>query len=369
MLGAMQDRSRPLARRTLLLTVPLGAVGAGAAGTIWWRTHSNAPDIAADDPVAAPGDPIIDGTRWSVPAGFDQPHQVVFTPDGTALTWIDSDGAVHELDPVTGKVGSAGVVDGATGRYVLGPDGATAAGVENPDGTDPVVIVRDRGTGRSLAELSHPDPVDLIVYSMAGTHLFTRTFESVYRSWTVRTGMPLGEPVDADFGACAISPDGRQLAVESGFQVISVWDVAAHDLVHELDSAPAADRSLAFVPDTGLLAAPTLRAVDGQLRLWDLHTGQDTGVLVDCAISGGDSAKDVSVVATATDATGRLIAAGTTDGSVRIWVTASGKVLGPSLRMRAGLSDLALSPDGTVLAALGEDGAFTVWRIGGFRTE
>lgn len=366
---AMQDRSRPLARRTFLLTVPLGVLGAGAAGTGWWWTHQNVQDAAADDPVVRPGDPVIDGTRWSVPTGLDRPQQVVFTPDGTALTWIDSDGTVHELDPVTGMMRSAGTVDGATGRYVLGPDGGTTAGVGHPDGTDSLVIVRDRGTGQPLAELSHPDPVDLIVYNADATHLLTRTFESGYRCWNARTGMPVGESVTADYGACAISPDGRLLAVESGFDEISVWDVAAHDLVHKMAAAPAGDHGLVFVPDTGLLAAPTVHAVDGQLRLWDLHTGQGAGVLVDCTVSGGESAKEVAVVATATDAAGRRIAAGMTDGSIRIWDTASRMVLGPPLSMRPDLRELTLSPDGAALAALGEDGVFTTWRIGGFRTE
>jgi WD40 repeat protein len=365
----MQDRSRPLTRRTLILAVPLGVLGAGAAGTAWWRTHRNAPDTATQAPVARPGDPVVDGTRWSVPASLGHPRNLVFTPTGTALTWIDSGGSVHELDPVTGSVRSTGTVDGAGGRYVLGPNGTTTAGVEHPDGTDPVVIVRDRETGRPLAELVHPDPVDLVVYSATGTHLLTRTFESEYRGWVTRTGAPVGEPVAADYGAFAMSPDGRLLAVESGFDEISVWDIAAHDLTQTMPSAPAGDRGLVFVPDTGLVAAPTVHAVDGQLRLWDLHTGQDTGVLVDCTISGGESAREVAVLATATDAAGRRIAAGMTDGSVRIWDAVSGKVLGPPLTMRPDLRELALSPDGSVLAALGEDGVFTVWRVGGFRTE
>jgi WD40 repeat protein len=319
--------------------------------------------------VARPGDPILEGTRRSAPAGTEPPRQIVFTPDGTALAWIDSDATVNELDPLTGTARSVGTVDGATGRYVLSPDGDTVAGVSRPDGTDPVVLVRDRGTGQLLAELAHPDPVDVIAYDATGTHLVTRTYESGYHRWTARTGVPVGEPVTADYGAFAIGPDGRFLAVESGFDALAVWDDTSPDPVRTMGSAPGGDRSLVFVPGTALMAAPTVHPVDGQLRLWDLGTGQDTGVLVDCTISGGDSARDVSVVASATDPSGRRIAAGMSDGSVRIWDLASTRVLGPPLRMRPDLRELALSPDGSVLAALGEDGVVTIWRIGGFRTE
>ena len=284
-------------------------------------------------PLTGPTDPVMEGRRVTGPGGQGRAGQIAFTPDGTGLTWVEADGRVPEVDLLTGALGSGAPVTGAGGPHVLSPDGTTVAGTGAPGDGDSTVVLRERSDGRELARLPHPAVVDRVLYGAEGTHLLTRALDGSYRVWDARTGAPAGPAVTADFGALGVSPDGRQLAVESGLDEVQLWAVDTHTLRGRLASAPGGDLTLVFVPGTRLLALPTVAAVDGHVRLWDTDTGRAVATLVDCT------------------------------------VTATGRPDSPPLTVQSGLRELALSPDGATLVALGQDQVFTLWRVGGFRVD
>lgn len=365
----MQDRPRALRRRTVLTALGAGTAATGTA--LWWS--SGREDTAASppvtSPVAGPTDPVMEGRRITGPGVRGRARRIAFTPEGTGLTWVEADGRVPEVDLLTGALSSGAPVTGADGPQVLSPDGTTVAGTGAPGDGDSTVVLRERPGGRELARLPHPTVVDRVLYDTEGTRLLTRALDGSYRVWDARTGALSGPAVTADFGALGVSPDGRQLAVESGLDEVQLWAVDTHRLHGRIASAPGGDLTLVFVPGTRLLALPTVAAVDGQVQLWDIDSGRGVATLVDCTVSGGESGRPVAVTAVATDPAGRRIAAGTEDGTVRLWEVASGRVLGPPLTMQPGLRELALSPDGATLVALGQDQVFTLWRVGGFRVD
>ena len=104
----------------------------------------------------------------------------------------------------------------------------------------------------------------------------------------------------------AFSPDSRLLASGSEDQRIKIWDVANGQAVHEFAAVGLGIR-LAFSPDGGLLIAGTS---DGRISVWDAATWEQLARL-----TGHTGA----VTGIAFSADGNLIISGAEDGTIRWW--------------------------------------------------
>ncbi|MEJ2579404.1 MAG: hypothetical protein P8Z68_09985 [Kineosporiaceae bacterium] len=359
----MPRSPRPARRRTVLALLAASAAGAGGAAW-WWKDRSASPVARPPDPVLGPGDPAPQAERLTGPGVTGRADQIAFTADGGALTWVEADGQVPRVDLTSGALTSGPALTRPGVRHVFSPGNDMVAVVGGPGRT--VVSLQGYPDGGERARLDHDGEVDRVVFGPDGTHLLTRTLDGVYQVWDARAGAPVGPPVAADFGALGVSADGTRLAVESGLDGIRLCPTDGTGC-RSLPSAPAGDLTLVFVPGTRFLAAPTVSAVDGQVRLWDTDTGQAVSALVDCTITDGQTARPAIIAAIAADRTGSRIAAATDDGAIRLWDVATARVAGPALTTQPGVRELALSPDGSTLVALGEDRVFTLWRVGGFR--
>ena len=109
--------------------------------------------------------------------------------------------------------------------------------------------------------------------------------------------------------------------------------------------------SVAFSPDGKVLAAGT---AEGQVRLWRVTDGQP---LLTCEGHLG------AVWSVAFSPDGRLLASGSTDGTVRLWEVSTGH----SLKMLAGHThqvwSVAFSPDGRLLASGSNDQTVRLWEV------
>jgi polar amino acid transport system permease protein len=106
---------------------------------------------------------------------------------------------------------------------------------------------------------------------------------------------------------------------------------------------------LAISPNGGLIAAGTR---DGSIRLWD--TANDWAMRT---LSGHDG----PVTGVAFDPSGSTLFSAGHDGTVRLWDPTSGQV---KKELNAGggwLNDLALAADGSILSTIGKDGIIRLW--------
>jgi WD40 repeat protein/tRNA A-37 threonylcarbamoyl transferase component Bud32 len=147
----------------------------------------------------------------------------------------------------------------------------------------------------------------------------------------------------APLNAVAVSPDGRTLASAGEDRVVKLWDLASRRVVHSLTAHTATVCGLAFSPDGRVLASGSR---DGTIVLWDVSGGTELRAL------HGDADSFLRVQFRPD---GRTVAAGGQGGLVRLWDAASGKE-GEPLDWHTGVVRcVAYSRDGTLLASGGED--------------
>ena len=419
------------------------ATGGFDTPTVLWKTETGKQllkmngrtNMAYKATFSADGSQLSSGgrTRWDLRTGrglrlTSAPSDKVFgvpSPDGKLLaTYTPNSNAVSILETPTGRqlqtlkpATGGGVVE----RMSFSPDGTMLVATYGPD------------------EAQRQKPV---------TFPQSTNNESQLRIWDVKSGRELRSlaittvPMDVGF-----SRDGRMLATLGNMDQISLWDTASGSKVRDLTSSPLANltsignlgamgnptqimknarksgvpanmpqmpsiadltgmmtnmmgamsagtmgrtvTSLAFSPDGRTLAVggvesksnfdqaalmgagqnksknkkqPTPDPQDfmknmkveaiGQVVLWDVASGNEIG-----ALKG--HGKGVTQVAFSRD--GRLLASGSTDNTIKIWDVAARRELRTLSGHTANVDSIDFSPDSSLLASTSGDGSTFLW--------
>ncbi|WP_203878941.1 WD40 repeat domain-containing protein [Planobispora takensis] len=220
--------------------------------------------------------------------------------------------------------------------------------------------------GQVLAETGNA--VHSVRFSADGTMLAAGGNDKQVRIWDLSGGPAAARLLPGTWRhhayvlALAWSPDGRHAACAAGDGRVAVRDPGSARTLWEtkVKAGPLGVGDIAFSPaDGGRLALPAWRAVSiveagaGQ-RVLSLTTGKH----------------NVDSVAYSPD--GKLIAAGVSDGTVRVWRVADGTAA-HTLRVHAPMAysegepvgrvtGLAFAPSGRFLASGGWDGVVKIWR-------
>jgi len=159
-------------------------------------------------------------------------------------------------------------------------------------------------------------------------------------------------------GPIAFSPDGAELLTGGdGGNVLQLRKVPSGELERTIEGAGTVIRSVAISPNQKLIASG---GSDEILHLWDFHDGHEIRT------EKGHTAVIQSI---AFSSDGKTLASGGSDKTIRIWAVKSGrtelkfhqpgKIAGPrpSDGIPGQVFAVAFSPDGTLLASSGGDGA------------
>jgi WD40 repeat protein len=284
------------------------------------------------------------------------PMQMAASPDQTrlAIAWVG--GNPHDFfelyETASGRrlakcVGHTALING----LVFSPDGRQIASISD----DHTARLWEAATGTPMVEChGHTSRVLRTAFRADGARLVTASGDGTVRQWDPHTGREVEPPYDHHTGdvlAAVYSPDGQWLASGGTDRTVRLWRATGRQEVMLLHGHTGAVSQLAFSPDGHQLASAGL---DGSARVWEADPQINLPVL-----RGHTS--HVYPVAYSPDS--QWIASGSWDGTVRLWDALTGK-LGTVLRLGNVVRTLAFSPDGTWLATSCDgDGRIQIWEV------
>jgi WD40 repeat protein len=321
---------------------------------------------------------------------------LAIAPDGRSVAGIVGR-RLRLWRPQTGATFGPSVDVGAVRGIAFTPDaarllvvGSSASAVMAPDGTRAVLLRDARATG--IGGATSPDGRRVVTTGPRGTAV-----------WDARTGDRLSRLTDYGYGLVAFQ-DTRRIVLQDEFGNLVQWRWQA---VSPLQPRPLADERNGE-RDRGLLAADPRFAVDGiargRARVVDasrvamvLPPGSVANPVTDVAISPDGSriatvresvvelwrsprpwrAAAVRVArlvhtdgvnAVVFSADGKLVGTASTDGTARVWESATGELVAELRGHAAGVQWLGFSSRGRFVATVGEDLTIRLWDLGQERT-
>jgi WD40 repeat protein/uncharacterized caspase-like protein len=295
---------------------------------------------------------------------------VAFSPDGFKLLSGGRDETLKVWD-VTGSLPT---------QSFEGHSSAISSVAFSPDGTRVVSGDRDKtvklwdATSGALARIfvGHADYVSSVAFSPDGTRILSGSADRTVRLWETATGALLRTfQGHSDYvSSVAFSPDGTRVLSGSHDRTVKLWDVSTGALIRNFEGSELEVWSVAFSPDGAHVVSG---GEDFNLRLWDVQTG---------ALLSTFEGHDSWVNSVAFSLDGTRILSGSSDGTVKLWNASTGTLLNTfgessdehvrkvtlglvssAISPRTDVLSVALSPDGTYIAAADWDNKVKIWSV------
>lgn len=364
--GNLQAQQASLSRQMVAQATSLDGTQSNIAKQLRIAAYNASPTSQAFDALA---------TGLGLPGKIDVPG-VQHVAISNTLLLIIANGQVRLWSTSTHQFVSTLLTAGVTAA-AFSPDGATVA-VANATGEIELWrVTQPSSPTREEVLRAARGPVAALAYNPRGHTLAAGGFDHVIRIWDTTPGAG-GSPLTAmtagsgTVSALSYSSNGQQLADSDWDGTVSLWDV----------SSPASPTRLAQLnvglPMRGVALDPASRLLaavgdDEQVHLWSTANPSS---LAAYKPFGSGTHYDTAVVFTP-DGTTLLTAGADNLTQVGVWdVTIPGSPTQlPSLADGSGNTDLAFSPDGTVLASLDQppgssrttDNAVKLWEVSDLR--
>jgi WD40 repeat protein len=354
-----------------------------------------------------------DGQLWDAATGKEiavlhghknRPECAAFSPDGARLAMGSQypDTTVRLWDAATGT--SLALLTGhknGVRQLLFRSDGRRLASVS----IDQTVGLWDGLTGRHVATLGgHTGPINHVAFSADGRRLVTAASDRTLRLWNAESGKVIAvlRGHTGDVRSCAFVAGGKFLVSGAADRSYRIWDLGLAERTGILSGHTSFVYDVAFRPDGAQVASA---AWDGTVRFWDPVTGQQAAPLqhgnkMVCSLAYRPDGKQLATVTLdnrlhiwdmaarkethtirlgeteywtvphrpAYNRQGNLLAMSAGPGRIGLWDPVTARLLG-ELRSAAArpsppnFCDLAFRPDGTQLAASGDDNLIHVWDV------
>ncbi|CAD7699133.1 unnamed protein product [Ostreobium quekettii] len=213
--------------------------------------------------------------------------------------------------------------------------------------------------------VQHCSGVQSLVVSATGEHLFTASRDSTVKRWNVSEGQKPRFEASFD-GHCewvndVVLVQDNILVTGASDKTLRVWDAYSSGQ-QMLSSQCHTDYviSLAAAPSEGLVASAGLRA---EVCVWDLK--QSPEMMTSVKLFPHDTNKEKgSMYAVALSATGKLVAAGSSDDITRIFDVREGKKVMKLKGHTGNIRALLINAEGTRLLSGSSDHTFKLWDLG-----
>ena len=275
-----------------------------------------------------------------------------FSTDGSTIVSITWDGVVSVADVKTGILKKSFTVKMTEGVFCVGfsPDRNLVA-IGSRDG---IIYLVDVTKGELLRKLTgHSYDVQRIAFSPDGTMLASASYvDETVRIWNTNTGeqIRISAEQTGDFFGLVYSPEGNILASSgSGDGTIRFWDANTGKQKHVITGHTDFVSSTVLHPDGRHIVCGY---EDGTIRYWDFNTKQQVKTFEGFinTVTGLVFTPDGKA----------LVGAG--DNFIRIWNAKTGKEI-MSFSRKEWLDDIALSPDGQIIASESDDKTICLWNI------
>jgi len=337
----------------------------------------------------------------AVLTGHDlQVYSATFSPDGRYIATASGDKTIQIWN--ASGIRQAGGAFQARQSYVntvaVSADGAIV--VSGSDDCSVRVWDAQAGVPKLPPLLGHTKPLTSVVISPDASLIASVSNDSAMRLWDARTGAAADELLGSPMGqvsATTFSFDGQWLACGSYDRNIYIWNIATGHLsnIGPIYCDGWAAVSVAFSVDNRIIAGGDRR---GNVHLWDMNSGQqvyepalpaenDAPYLPiifspTCTHMASEINKIVRIVDIATGQqvvvftghtssissiaysfNGLVIAAGSMDGTVRLWAAKTGMQVAVLHGHTGTVSAVCFTWDGKFLISGSEDSTIRVWDI------